>query len=58
MAGGSWTRAVCLVPQVLAETHADRVFEWFLPIAFCSVHSFHSETTLTTVKSDQARPIR
>ncbi len=33
MAGISWTSAVGFVPQVLAETHAGRVFEWFLPIA-------------------------
>jgi copper resistance protein D len=33
MADVSWTSAVGLVPQVLAETHAGRIFEWFLPIA-------------------------
>jgi putative copper resistance protein D len=33
MAGVSWTSAVGFVPQVLAETHAGHVFEWFLPIA-------------------------
>jgi putative copper resistance protein D len=33
MAGVSWTSAVALVPEVLAETHAGRVFEWVLPIA-------------------------
>jgi copper resistance protein D len=32
MAGVSWTSAVGFVPQVLTETHAGRVFEWFLPI--------------------------
>jgi putative copper resistance protein D len=32
MAGVSWRGAVGLLPQVLAETHAGRVFEWFLPI--------------------------
>jgi copper resistance protein D len=34
MGGVSWTSAVALVPEVLTETHAGRVFEWFLPIAF------------------------
>jgi putative copper resistance protein D len=33
MAGVSWTSAVGFVPQVLAGTHAGRVFEWFLPMA-------------------------
>jgi len=33
MAGVSWTTAVGFVPEVLAGTHAGRVFEWFLPIA-------------------------
>lgn len=33
MAGVSWTSAVGFAPQVLAETHAGRVFEWFLPVA-------------------------
>jgi copper resistance protein D len=33
MGGVSWTNAVSLVPEVLTETHAGRVFEWFLPIA-------------------------
>jgi putative copper resistance protein D len=33
MAGVSWTSAVDFVPQVLAETHAGRVFSWFLPVA-------------------------
>jgi putative copper export protein len=34
MAGVSWTSAVDFVPQVLAGTHAGRVFQCFLPIAF------------------------
>ena len=34
MGGVSWTSAVALVPEVLTETHAGHVFEWFLPIAF------------------------
>jgi putative copper export protein len=33
MAGISWIGAVRFLPQVLAETHAGRVFEWYLPIA-------------------------
>jgi putative copper resistance protein D len=33
MAGDSWIQAVSLMPQVLAETHAGHVFEWFLPIS-------------------------
>src|SRR5712691_10846160 len=33
MAGVSWASAVGFVPQVLEETHAGRVFEWFLPAA-------------------------
>jgi putative copper export protein len=33
MADVSWMSAVRFVPQVLVETHAGRVFEWFLPIA-------------------------
>ena len=33
MAGVSWPSAVNFVPQVLAGTHAGRVFQWFLPIA-------------------------
>ncbi len=32
MAGVSWTSAVGFLPEVLAKTHAGRVFEWFLPI--------------------------
>jgi putative copper export protein len=34
MGGVSWTSAVALLPEVLTETHAGRVFEWLLPIAF------------------------
>jgi len=33
MAGVSWISALDFVPEVLAETHAGRLFEWFLPIA-------------------------
>ena len=33
MGSVSWTSAVALVPEVLIETHAGHVFEWFLPIA-------------------------
>ncbi len=33
MASVSWASAAALVPQVLTETHAGHVFEWFLPIA-------------------------
>jgi putative copper resistance protein D len=33
MGSVSWTSAVVLVPEVLTETHAGHVFEWFLPIA-------------------------
>jgi len=33
MAGVSWASAVGFAPQVLAETHAGSVFEWFLPVA-------------------------
>jgi copper resistance protein D len=33
MGGVSWTSAVGLLPEVLTETHAGHVFEWFLPIA-------------------------
>jgi len=33
MAGMSLASAVGFVPQVLAETHAGGVFEWFLPVA-------------------------
>ena len=34
MASVSWSGAVPLVPEVLAETHAGNIFEWFLPLAF------------------------
>jgi putative copper resistance protein D len=34
MAGVPWTSAVGFLPQVLAETHAGQIFQWFLPIAF------------------------
>ena len=34
MASVSWSGAVPLVPEVLAETHAGHIFEWFLPLAF------------------------
>jgi putative copper resistance protein D len=33
MATVSWTRALPLVPEVLAQTHAGRIWEWFLPTA-------------------------
>jgi putative copper export protein len=32
MAGVSWISAVKLAPQVLTETHAGRIFEWYLPV--------------------------
>jgi len=32
MGGVSWTGAAALVPEVLTETHAGHVFEWFLPV--------------------------
>jgi putative copper resistance protein D len=39
MASVSWTSAVTLVPEVLRETHAGHVFEWFLPITLAFVLS-------------------
>jgi putative copper export protein len=42
MAGVSWTSAITLVPEVLIETHAGHVFEWFLPITLAFVLSAYA----------------
>jgi putative copper resistance protein D len=42
MASVSWTSAVALVPEVLAETHAGHVFEWSLPVALAFLLSAYA----------------